>query len=104
MYCQTESTTLQHQQSVLAALRVAIADYIARLDPETLESKFTSGKRGGLMGAAQKLKYWDLYRDLYAVVAQGQPGQLPQQFLEEMARAYEAEGARAGGSITRKPS
>jgi type VI secretion system protein len=93
----------QHQQSVLAALRVAIANYIGRLDPDELESKFSGGKRGGLIGAAHKLKYWDLYRDLYQVVAQGQPGHLPQQFLEEMARAYEAEGARAGGTITRKP-
>jgi type VI secretion system FHA domain protein len=93
----------QHQQRVLAALRVAIAAYIGRLDPDELESKFSGGKRGGLMGAAQKLKYWDLYRDLYQVVAQGQPGQLPQQFLEEMARAYEADGARAGGPMTRKP-
>jgi type VI secretion system protein len=93
----------QHQQSVLSALRAAIADYVGRLDPDDLESKFSSGKRGGLMGAANKLKYWDLYRDLYQVVTQGQPGQLPQQFLEEVARAYEAEGARAGGPISRKP-
>jgi type VI secretion system FHA domain protein len=92
-----------HQQSILAALRVAIADYIGRLDPDDLESKFSGGKRGGLMGAAHKLKYWDLYRDLYQVVAQGQPGQLPQQFLEEMARAYEAEGTRGGGPMSRKP-
>jgi type VI secretion system protein len=93
----------QHQQSLLAALRVTIANYLGRLDPDELESKFSGGKRGGLMGAAHKLKYWDLYRDLYQVVAQGEPGHLPQQFLEEMARAYEAEGARGSGTTTRKP-
>jgi len=85
----------QHQQSLLSALRTATVDYIARLDPEELENKFSGGKRGGIMNAANKLKYWDLFKDLYQVVTQAQPGQLPQQFLEELARAYETEGARA---------
>jgi type VI secretion system FHA domain protein len=95
----------QHQQVVLAAMRIAVADYIGRLDPDELENKFTNGKRGGLMSAANKLKYWDLYKDLYQVVTQGQQGQMPQQFLEEMARAYEHESTRAGGapSSARKP-
>jgi type VI secretion system protein len=94
----------QHQQVVLAAMRVAVADYIGRLDPDDLETKFTNGKRGVLMGAANKLKYWDLYKDLYQVVTQGPQGQMPQQFLEEMARAYEHESTRSGGapSPTRK--
>ena len=95
-----------HQQLVLASMRTAVSDYIGRLDPDDLENKFTNGKRGGLMSAAHKLKYWDLYKDLYQVVTQGQQGQLPQQFLEEMARAYEQESTRAGGgagSATRKP-
>src|SRR5262245_41509569 len=84
----------QHQQSLLSALRTAAVDYIARLDPEELENKFSGGKRG-IMNAANKLKYWDLYKDLYQVVTQARPGQLPQQFLEELSRAYETEGARA---------
>src|SRR5262249_3413957 len=39
----------QHQQSLLSAVRTALADYIARLDPEDLENKFSGGKRGGLL-------------------------------------------------------
>jgi type VI secretion system FHA domain protein len=93
----------QHQQVLLAALRVAVADYIGRLDPDELESKFTNGKRGGLMNAANKLRYWDLYKDLYQVVTQGPSGQMPQQFLEEMARAYEHESTRAGGGASASP-
>jgi type VI secretion system FHA domain protein len=93
----------QHQQTLMSAVRVAISDYVGRLDPDDLENKFTVGKRGGLMSAAHKLKYWDLYKDLYQVVTSHQPQQLPQQFLEDLARAYETEGARAGVSSTRKP-
>lgn len=90
-----------HQQALLSAVRTAIAGYIARLDPEELEHKFSGGKRG-LLNAANKLKYWDLYKDLYQVVSQSQAGHLPQQFLEELSRAYEAESARAG-PVARKP-
>jgi type VI secretion system FHA domain protein len=91
----------QHQQHLLSAIRTAVADYIGRLDPEELEAKFSNGKRG-IMNAANKLKYWDLYKDLYQVVANSQPGQFPQQFLEELTRAYETEGSRAAPSTATK--
>jgi type VI secretion system FHA domain protein len=83
----------QHQQHLLAAMRTAVVDYVGRLDPEELESKV--GRGHALIGAANKLKYWDLYKDLFAVVSQHQPGQFPQQFIEELARAYELEQSRA---------
>jgi type VI secretion system FHA domain protein len=85
----------QHQQHMLAALRNAVADYIGRLDPEELERKVAASKSGVLANATNKLKYWDLFKDLYQVVSQRQPGQFPQQFIEEMARAYELEAGRA---------
>jgi type VI secretion system FHA domain protein len=85
----------QHQQHLLAAMRTAVADYIGRLDPEALENKVANGKSGVLANATNKLRYWDVFKDLYQVVAQRQPGQFPQQFIEELARAYEIEAGRA---------
>jgi type VI secretion system FHA domain protein len=87
----------QHQQHLLAATRTAVSDYVGRLDPEELESKINNG-RVGLINAANKLKYWDLFKDLYQVVSQHQPGQFPHQFIEELARAYELEESRAAPS------
>jgi type VI secretion system protein len=84
-----------HQQHLLASLRKAIVDYVGRLDPDELESKVGSGKVGALLNATNKLKYWDLYKDLYQVVTHHQPGHFPAQFLEELARAYELEAQRA---------
>jgi predicted component of type VI protein secretion system len=75
-------------------VRTAVSDYVGRLDPDELESKINNG-RVGLINAANKLKYWDLFKDLYQVVSQHQPGQFPHQFLEELARAYEVEESRA---------
>lgn len=91
-----------HQQSVLHALQTAVSKYIARLDPDQLEEKFSNGKRGPLMNAANKLKYWDFYKDLYLVVAQHPTGELPAQFLEELSRAYEAEMVKAGEAPAEK--
>ena len=73
--------------------RVAVVDYVNRLDPEELESKI--GRGHSLLAAANKLKYWDLFKDLFQVVSQHQPGQFPPQYLEELARAYEHEAARS---------
>jgi predicted component of type VI protein secretion system len=100
---ETFSDIKQHQQRLLAAVRAAVADYIGRLDPEALENKVSNGKPGGLMQATNKLKYWDLFKDLYLVVSQRQPGQFPPQFLEELSRAYENEGARAAPQQTAAP-
>jgi type VI secretion system protein len=83
----------KHQQHLLAAMRSAVVDYLGRLDPEELEKKI--GRGNMLLGAANKLKYWDLFKDLYQVVSQGEPGQFPHQFIEELARTYELEASRA---------
>jgi predicted component of type VI protein secretion system len=77
-------------------MRTAVVDYIGRLDPEELENKI--GRGHALLGAANKLKYWDLFKDLFQVVAQCQPGEFPHQFIEELARAYELEESRAGAA------
>jgi type VI secretion system FHA domain protein len=88
----------QHQQHLLAAMRTAVVEYVNRLDPEELESKI--GRGHALIGAANKLKYWDLFKDLFQVVSLHQPGQFPQQFLEELARAYERECSRSAAPGT----
>jgi type VI secretion system FHA domain protein len=85
----------QPQQHLLAAVRVAIDGYVAKLDPAELENKVSNGKPSGLIHAANKFKYWDLFKDLYLVMTSHQPGQFPPQFLEELTRAYEREASRA---------
>lgn len=82
-----------HQQALLKALSVAVPEYVNRLDPIILEDKFARAGRGGLIGAT-RAKHWELYKDLFQVVAHHNPGQLPTQFLEELARAYEDQNQR----------
>src|SRR5690606_2766015 len=80
-----------HQQILLKAMRAALEAFVSRLDPDELESKFARGRSNMLVNAANRLKYWDLYKDLYDVVAHHPPGELPMQFLEDFAQAYEQE-------------
>lgn len=83
-----------HQHSLLKALQPAVSNYVAHLDPDTLEEKLARGRSNTLMNAANKLKYWDVYRDLYLVVTQHPDGELPAQFLDELVQAYEREQGR----------
>ena len=89
-----------HQQTLLRSLETAVPAYAARLDPAKLEERVSPGKANAIMGAANKLKYWDLYKDLYSVVTQHPTGELPSYFLEDLARAYEREHERDRATIT----
>lgn len=88
-----------HQRALMQAMRAAVADYLEKLDPDRLEEKFSKGKRGSIMGAASKLKYWDLYRDTYLVLSQSGSSELPQAFVEEFSRVYENEMAHAARAV-----
>lgn len=87
-----------HQQLVLKSIRAALDAFVSRLDPEELEQKFARGRSNVLTNAANRLKYWDFYKDLYDVVAHHPPGELPMQFLDDFAEAYEQELEHARGS------
>ncbi|HEY7673314.1 MAG TPA: type VI secretion system-associated FHA domain protein TagH [Gammaproteobacteria bacterium] len=86
----------RHQQILMKAMLEAVVAYIERVDPEHLEQKFSNG-RTGIMAATNKLKYWDLFKDLYQVLSQRNPGEFPAAFLEEIARTYDAEATRVTG-------
>jgi type VI secretion system FHA domain protein len=94
-----------HQHALLSAVFVAFMDFIERLDPEELQNKFDRGmKRGAILGAANKMKYWDLYTELYQVMTQHPPGQFPHLFAEELSRAYEAAAESGGESKAVEPA
>jgi type VI secretion system protein len=79
-----------HQQAMVGAMEVAFNDFLQRLDPHELQERFDrGGKRGGLLGATNKMKYWDLYGELYHTLKQNPKDEFPHTFVEEFARAYE---------------
>ena len=66
-----------------------------RIEPGELQERFDRGlKRGPLLGAANKMKYWDLYTEFYQVLNQRNE-QGPADAVRRRARAHvRRKGAR----------
>jgi type VI secretion system FHA domain protein len=79
----------RHDQATQVALQDAIADYLRRLAPDQLEQQFAEAlSRSGPLAAEPGQKYWEMYGEIYKVLAQTSPEGLPHAFAEEFARAY----------------
>ncbi len=80
----------RHQAATLVASRRAFEDFFERLDPTELEERFErGGKRKSLLPGGSRARYWELYGELYQALTQHAPGQFPQIYTEEFARAYD---------------
>lgn len=79
----------EHQGATMTAMQQAFIDFIERLDPAELEQRFESGsRRKALLPGSAKARNWEQYAELYEVLTRHAPGQFPQLFGEEFARAY----------------
>jgi type VI secretion system protein len=78
-----------HQTALVAAIHAAVDELMSRIAPVELQERFDRGlKRGPLLGATNKMKYWDLYTEFYQVLNQRGEQGLPTLFSEELARTY----------------
>jgi type VI secretion system protein len=78
-----------HQTALVGAIQAAVDELMNRIEPRELQERFDRGlKRGPLLGAANKMKYWDLYTEFYQVLNQRNDQGLPTLFSEELARTY----------------
>jgi predicted component of type VI protein secretion system len=78
-----------HQAALGAAIQSATDELMNRVAPNELQERFDRGlKRGALLGAANKMKYWDLYTEFYQVLNQRTDQGLPAIFAEELVRTY----------------
>lgn len=78
-----------HQQALITAMHAALNGTLSRIDPNELQARFDrSLNRGGLMSAANKLKYWDMYMEFFQVLNQRNSDGLPLSFAEDFTQAY----------------
>jgi type VI secretion system protein ImpI len=83
-----------HEQAVPKALVQALKEFMDNFAPEELRQQVDQGvKRSRLLGAPNKLKYWDLFEESFMTLTHGEEGTLPEAFSQEFARAYEKEVA-----------
>jgi type VI secretion system FHA domain protein len=79
-----------HQAAILAALRLAFETMLARFDPNRLQEEFDRQiRKGSILGAPAKLRYWDLYRDKYGELVKDADSGFRNLFGEEFTKAYE---------------
>ncbi len=80
---------INHQNAFLDAMNSAFVEFADRFDPTELQEGFdrTMGKK--LFGFTSKMKYWQLYCDLYPIITEKGGNRFPQMFGEEFVKAYE---------------
>jgi type VI secretion system protein len=79
-----------HNSASLAAMRAAFEEFIGRVDPKELEDRFERAGKRGVFGAQSKAKYWELYSEMYAGLAQRPADGFPHAYTEAFAKAFEA--------------
>jgi type VI secretion system protein len=84
-----------HHISLAAAIQAGVDELMNRIEPGELQERFDRGlKRSPLLGAANKMKYWDLYTEFYQALNQRNDQGLPTLFAEELARTYAEKAAQ----------
>ena len=79
----------RHDQATTVAMQDALAEYLKRLAPDQLELQFSESlSRNGALPPNPGQRYWEMYSDLYRVLAQMAPEGLPHAFAEDFAKAY----------------
>ena len=76
--------------AALTATRAAFEEFLGRVDPKELEERFDRATKRGVFGSQNKAKYWDLYAELFAGIAQRPADGFPHLFTETFAKAFEA--------------
>jgi type VI secretion system protein len=80
-----------HEDAIVEAMRAAFVDFVGRLDPRDLATRFERSARRKTMGN------WELYGDFYRSLCEMQPDALPHIFVETFAQKYEQAAREAEG-------
>jgi len=79
----------RHDSAMIEAMRAAFIDFVGRLDPRDLATRFERSSRRKTMGN------WELYGEFYRSLCEMPADQLPHIFVETFAQNYE-HSARGG--------
>ena len=82
--------TKAQNAAALFAMRAAFEEFLGGVDPKELEQRFERVGKRGVFGGQSKAKYWDLYTELFAGLAQRPSDGFPHVFTETFTKAYES--------------
>lgn len=79
-----------HHDAVIEAMTAAVCDFTEHFNPIELQETFErAALRKTWLDALGKLRFWNMYCDLYPELAEAEGGRLPVRFGEEFVRSYE---------------
>jgi hypothetical protein len=84
---------LNHQNAFLDAMNSAFIEFADRFDPVELKEGFDRTISSSFFSFTTKVKYWQLYCDVYPIMTEKGGGRFPQMFGEEFVKAYERQVA-----------
>ena len=73
----------KHDDAMVEAMRAAFVDFVGRLDPRDLATRFERSPRRKTLGN------WELYGEFYRQLCEMQPNALPHIFVETFAQNYD---------------
>jgi type VI secretion system protein len=76
--------------AALSATHTAFEEFLTRVDPKQLEERFDRASKRGVFGSQNRAKYWELYSEMFAGLAQRPADGFPHLFNETFAKAFEA--------------
>lgn len=76
-----------HDGAVAQAMRAAFAEFVGRLDPGELDTRFERAAHRGRL-AANKSQHWTLYAEFYRNLTEMPADHLPHLFVEAFGRTY----------------
>lgn len=80
-----------HEIAMMTGMEAALKDVLRQLSPAELEKKMqTGGGIGGLL-KGRKARYWEVYEQMYAEIADRAENDFHEMFSREFARAYQAQ-------------
>lgn len=78
-----------HQMAMLAGVRMAFEAMLKSFDPDQLQKEFDRHGKGSFIAMANKLKYWDQYRERFSDMVSDADACFRELFGHEFAKAYE---------------
>lgn len=79
-----------HHDAVVEAMTMAVGDFTEHFNPIELQETFErTAMRKTWLDAFGKLRFWNMYCDLYPELTEAEGGRLPVRFGEEFVHSYE---------------
>ena len=78
-----------HQLAMIAGMRAAFEHMLNQFSPEVLEEYFEGGPKRGGFKPFNKVRYWDLYKEMFNRITRDADDNFRKLFGEEFASAYE---------------